>query len=92
MRYHSHFLACVVTLATLIHLSSWTALGLDDEVSKQSVRLDIGFMKHFAQVWPIAEVVLAQVKNMVSAIATATEDMIGQQSDTAAATEPANGS
>ncbi|KAH8817519.1 hypothetical protein F5884DRAFT_251349 [Xylogone sp. PMI_703] len=68
MRYHSHFLACVVTLATLIHLASWTGLGLDNEVARQSIRLNIGIMKLFAQVWPIAEVVLAQIKNVASVI------------------------
>jgi hypothetical protein len=57
-----------VTLATLIHLGNWAGLGTDDKASKQSVCLGIGIMKQFAQVWPIARVVLTQIKNAASAI------------------------
>jgi hypothetical protein len=93
MRYRSHFLACVVTVAALIHFGNWKGLGPDDEVAKQSVRLDIGVMKQFSQVWPLAKVVLTQMKNAVSAILKATEfDMIGRQSDAAMAIELADDS
>jgi hypothetical protein len=93
MRYRSHFLACVVTLAALIHLGSWTGLGADDDVARQSVRLDIGIMKHFGQVWPLAEVVLTQMKTAVSAILRTTEyGAIEQHRDTDAGLELAGGS
>ena len=68
-------------------------MGPDDEVARQSVRLDIGIMKQFAQVWPIAEVVLTQMKNASSAILKTTEyGAIGQYGDTAGALELADGS
>jgi hypothetical protein len=92
MRYRSHFLACVVTLAALVHLGSWRGLGPDDDVARQSVRLDIGVMKHFGQVWPLAEVVLTQMKTAVSAILETAACGVVHHGDTAAALELAEGS
>jgi hypothetical protein len=89
MRYRSHFLACVVALAALIHLASWTGFcPHDEDARRQSVRLDIGIMKQFAQVWPLGEVVLTQMKSAASTILRKTEEgVIGQHSDAAAAIE-----
>jgi hypothetical protein len=50
-------------------------------------------MKQFAQVWPLAEVVLTQMKNASSAILKTTEyGAIGQYGNTAGALELADGS
>jgi hypothetical protein len=93
MRYRSHFLACVVTLAALVHLGSWTGSGPDNEVARQSIRLDIGVMKQFAKVWPLAGVVLTQMKDVSSAILKTMEyGEIGRYYDRAAALDLADGS
>ncbi|KAH8822083.1 hypothetical protein F5884DRAFT_769917 [Xylogone sp. PMI_703] len=79
IRYHSHFLTSIVALVTLVHLSNWIALGLDDDAARQSVRLDIGVLNMFAKVWPIANVVLSQVKATALAIAKRTEYSVNMQ-------------
>ena len=51
---------------------------------RQSIRLDIGVMKQFAEVWPLAGVVLAQMKNASSVILKTIEyGEIGRHYDTA---------
>lgn len=74
MKQHSHFMVCIVTLASLIHISSWAVSGGKDEVVRQHVRLGIGLTKLFAEVWPIAMTVLDQVKNVVTEISTRTSE------------------
>ena len=81
MKRHSHFMVCIVTLASLIHISSWVVTGEKDEVARQHVRLSIGLMKRFAEVWPIAMAVLDQVKNVVTEISTRTSEDLSTSGD-----------
>jgi hypothetical protein len=67
---HTHFLTCVVTLAFIVHLSTWlqmTSDGKDTEV-KDQIRLTIGVLKTMSEVWPIAGTMYPVVKEAAEAV------------------------
>jgi len=68
---HTHFFTCVVTLASIVHLSCWSALMLfhDDDL-KQQLRLNTGALKTLWQVWPSAGQAFGQVKGVAQEIFT----------------------
>jgi hypothetical protein len=68
LRFHSHYLACVVTLASLVHLSLWSSSNSPNEMIRQTIRLDIGVIESFAKVWPIGAIILGQIKSATKEI------------------------
>lgn len=63
---HTPFFTCVVVMASVVHLSYWSFLVPDgqDDVIKQSIRLDVGTLQQYANTWGIASVVLGQVRGV----------------------------
>ncbi|KAF8444351.1 hypothetical protein BDZ91DRAFT_156825 [Kalaharituber pfeilii] len=61
---HSPFFTCVLTLATIVHLSacSWLLSGDEGYLAKERIRLGIGALKTLEDVWGIAGCVLQQIK------------------------------
>ncbi|KAH8648284.1 hypothetical protein BGZ60DRAFT_509359 [Tricladium varicosporioides] len=60
---HTHFFICGITLASVIHLSSWSGLppmSYDDDL-KQEIRMETGALKELSRVWSTARMVLAQL-------------------------------
>lgn len=68
--HHTHFFTCVITLASIVHLSYWAALlPLScDENLKQQMRLNTGALKSLAEVWPSAAIVAKQVKGVAQEV------------------------
>jgi hypothetical protein len=64
---HTHFFTCVVTLASIVHLSVWSALIHDVDL-KQQLRLNTGALKTLWQVWPSAGQAFGQVKGVAQEI------------------------
>ncbi|KAH3940732.1 hypothetical protein HBI56_184460 [Parastagonospora nodorum] len=64
--YHTPFFTCVVVMASVVHLSYWSFLVPDgqDDIIKQSIRLDVGTLQQYSNTWPIANVVLGQVRGV----------------------------
>ncbi|KAH8723259.1 hypothetical protein GQ44DRAFT_710863 [Phaeosphaeriaceae sp. PMI808] len=64
--HHTPFFTCVVVMASVVHLSYWSFLVPDgqDDVIKQSIRLDVGTLQQYSNTWPIASVVLGQVRGV----------------------------
>jgi hypothetical protein len=64
--YHTPFFTCVVVMASVVHLSYWSFLVPDgqDDIVKQSIRLDVGTLQQYSNTWPIANVVLGQVRGV----------------------------
>jgi hypothetical protein len=62
---HTHFFTCVVSLASIVHLSCWSVLMplIDDDI-KQQLRLSTGALKSLWQVWPSAGQAFGQVKGV----------------------------
>jgi len=67
---HTHFFTCVVTLASITHLSCWSLL-LHDEDLKQQLRLNTGALKTLWQIWPSAGMAFGQVKSVAQEIFSA---------------------
>ncbi|KAF2731629.1 hypothetical protein EJ04DRAFT_365437 [Polyplosphaeria fusca] len=63
---HTPFFTCVVVMASVVHLSYWSFLVPDgqDDIIKQSIRLDVGTLQSYSVTWPIASVVLGQVRGV----------------------------
>lgn len=64
--HHTPFFTCVVVMASVVHLSYWSFLVPDgqDDIIKQSIRLDVGTLQQYSNTWPIANVVLGQVRGV----------------------------
>jgi len=67
---HTHFFTCIVTLASIVHLSYWAALlPLSyDENLKQQIQLNSGALKSLAEAWPSATRVAKQVKGVAQEV------------------------
>jgi uncharacterized protein (UPF0147 family) len=67
---HTHFFTCVVSLASIVHLSCWSVLMplIDDGDLKQQLRLSTGALKSLWQVWPSAGRAFGQVKGVAREI------------------------
>ena len=67
---HSHFFTCVVTLASIVHLSCWSVLtpSIHDQDIKQQLRLNTGALKTLRQIWPSAGKSFGQVKGVAQEI------------------------
>jgi hypothetical protein len=63
---HTPFLAGVITLACVVHLSacSWLLSGDEGFLAKERIRLGVGALKALGGVWGIAQEVLGQVKGV----------------------------
>jgi hypothetical protein len=70
---HTHFFTCVVTLASIVHLSCWSVLLpiIQDDDLKQQLRLNTGALKSLWQVWPSAGQAFGQVKGVAQEIFSA---------------------
>jgi hypothetical protein len=67
---HTHFFTCVITLASIVHLSCWAALlpcSHDDNL-KQQIRLNTGALKTLAEVWPSAQRTGQQVRGVAQEV------------------------
>jgi hypothetical protein len=64
--HHTPFFTCVVVMASVVHLSYWSFLVPDgqDDIIKQSIRLDVGTLQQYSHTWGIAHVVLGQVRGV----------------------------
>lgn len=69
---HTHFFTCVVTLASIVHLSVWSVFLplVHDNDLKQQLRLNTGALKTLWQVWPSAGQAFGQVKGVAKEIYT----------------------
>ncbi|KAF8852062.1 hypothetical protein BDZ45DRAFT_600526 [Acephala macrosclerotiorum] len=67
---HTHFFTCVVTLASIVHLSCWSVLMplIRDDDLRQQLRLNTGALKTLWQVWPSAGKAFGQVKGVAQEI------------------------
>ena len=67
---HTHFFTCVVTLASIVHLSCWSVFlpVIHDDDLKQQLRLNTGALKSLWQVWPSAGQAFGQVKGVAQEI------------------------
>jgi hypothetical protein len=67
---HTHFFTCVITLASVVHLSCWSVLFtiLNDDDLKQQLKLNTGALKTLWQVWPSAGRAFGQVKGVAGEI------------------------
>lgn len=67
---HTHFFTCVVVLASIVHLSSWSVMMplMHDDDLKQQLRLNTGALKSLWQVWPSAGKAFGQVKSVAQEI------------------------
>ncbi|KAL1795365.1 hypothetical protein ACET3X_007181 [Alternaria dauci] len=63
---HTPLFTCVVVMASVVHLSYWSFLVPDgqDDIIKQSIRLDVGTLQSYSSTWPISNVVLGQVRGV----------------------------
>lgn len=70
---HTHFFTCVVSLASIVHLTCWSVLLplTDDSDLKQQLRLSTGALKSLWQVWPSAGRAFGQVKGVAREIYSA---------------------
>lgn len=67
---HTHFFTCIITLASIVHLSYWAGLMplTYDENLKQQIRLNTGALKSLAEAWPTATRVAKQVKGVAQEV------------------------
>jgi len=67
---HTHFFTCVITLASIVHLSCWSALLplSQDEDLRQQLALNTGALKTLWEVWPCAGRAWEQVSGVVKEI------------------------
>ncbi|TAQ87961.1 hypothetical protein B7494_g3722 [Chlorociboria aeruginascens] len=67
---HTHFVTCIITLASIVHLSSWSTLmpNIQDDDFKQQLRLNIGGLKKIGEIWPSASMSFVQVKGIAEEI------------------------
>lgn len=75
---HTHFFTCVVTLASIVHLSCWSVLMpyTQDDDLKQQLRLNTGALKTLWQVWPSAGKAFGQVKGVAQEIFAAKKQAV----------------
>ncbi|KAM0421342.1 hypothetical protein ACHAPT_010873 [Fusarium lateritium] len=67
---HTHFFAYMVTLSSTIHLSKWSLafVAQDDEDLRQNIRLNIGALVKYAEMWSVAQHLGAQVKHIAQEV------------------------
>jgi hypothetical protein len=67
---HTHFFAYMVTLSSTIHLSKWSLVFVaqDDEDLRQNMRQSIGALVKYAEMWPMAQHLGRQVKQIAKEV------------------------
>ncbi|SPJ74974.1 related to Zn(II)2Cys6 transcriptional activator [Fusarium torulosum] len=67
---HTHFFAYMVTLSSTIHLSKWSLafVAQDDEDLRQDMRQSIGALVKYAEMWPMAQHLGRQVKQIAKEV------------------------
>ena len=67
--HHTHFFTCVITLASIVHLSKWALYYIQDEEDlRQQIRLNIGALTKLSSVWKAAQTAAGQVKSVAQEI------------------------
>jgi hypothetical protein len=63
---HTHFFAYMLTLSSTIHLSKWslTFVPQNDDSLRQNIRLNIGALVKYSEMWPAAQHLTKQVKTI----------------------------
>lgn len=62
------FFSCAIVMASIVHLSYWSFMvpdGQDDDI-KGLIKLDIGALKGLAEIWPIANSCVGQVRGVAN--------------------------
>lgn len=64
---HTHFFTCVLTLASIVHVSCWSAIQplSKDEDLRQQLALHTGALKALWEVWPCAGRAWEQVRGVL---------------------------
>ncbi|KAI6762516.1 hypothetical protein HG530_008496 [Fusarium avenaceum] len=67
---HTHFFAYMLTLSSTIHLSKWSLAFVpqDDENLRQNMSQSIGALIKFAEMWPMAQHLGRQVKQIAKEV------------------------
>lgn len=67
---HSPFFTCTIALGTIAHLSAYSTIMYSDDggLLKERIQLAIGALKRFGEIWPVAESILAQVKEVAKSV------------------------
>jgi hypothetical protein len=63
---HTPFFTCAIVMSAVIYLSYWSFMATKegDHLIKEHIRLNIGSLKTYATIMPIAKTVLGQVKGV----------------------------
>ncbi|ORY59247.1 N-terminal binuclear Zn cluster-containing/DNA binding domain-containing protein [Pseudomassariella vexata] len=66
---HTHFFTCVLTLSSVVHLSKWALIIVQNDADlKEKIRLNIGALNKLSNVWKAAGRAGSQVKGVASEI------------------------
>lgn len=67
---HTHFFAYMLTLSSTIHLSKWSLVFVaqNDDTVRQNIRLNIGALVKYSEMWPAAHHLTKQVKSIAQEV------------------------
>ncbi|CAN8096400.1 unnamed protein product [Discula destructiva] len=69
LHHHTHFFTCVITMATIVHLSKWALYLIPDEADlREQIKLSIGALGKLAVVWRAAANAGNQVRGVAQEI------------------------
>ncbi|PSR94386.1 hypothetical protein BD289DRAFT_363432 [Coniella lustricola] len=69
LQHHTHFFTCVITMASIVHLSRWALYFIQDEDDlREQIRLSIGALSKLSAIWKAAATACGQVKGVAQEI------------------------
>lgn len=69
LQHHTHFFTCVITMATIVHLSKWALYLIPDEDDlREQIKLSIGALSKLSVIWRAAANAGGQVKGVAQEI------------------------
>lgn len=69
LQHHTHFFTCVITMATIVHLSKWALYLIPDEDDlREQIKLSIGALSKLSVIWKAAANAGGQVKGVAQEI------------------------
>lgn len=69
LQHHTHFFTCVITMASIVHLSKWALYFIQDEDDlREQIRLSIGALSKLSVIWKAAATASGQVKGVAQEI------------------------
>ncbi|KAF3770195.1 hypothetical protein M406DRAFT_335911 [Cryphonectria parasitica EP155] len=69
LQHHTHFFTCVITMASIVHLSKWALYFIPDEDDlREQIRLSIGALSKLSVIWKAAATACGQVKGVAQEI------------------------